>query len=151
VAVTRAPTSRILAQSAVAVPLTGTTSETTLATITIPAAAMGANGRVVVKMLAGAVANTSTSTLKAKFGGTTYQALTIAANSGQPTELVIGNRGVTNSQIGNSSTGFVAASAVVTSAVDTTASVDIVITGQLITAGDTLRIESYQVILYPKA
>lgn len=140
----------ILASSAVASSVTGTTTETTLATITIPANAMGANGIVRITSAWSNTSNVNTKTAKIKFGGVSYANTNMSTTLGTRDQRQIVNRNVTNSQYGTSVTlgGFVGSSgATVTSSIDTTAAVDIVMTGQLANGGDTLTLEYYLVEL----
>lgn len=147
----RAP--KVLAQSAVAVPHTGDTVETTLATITIPAGAMGANGRVIIHSMWSCTnpSGANTKTMRVKFGGTSIATTTSTAAVQQPMMTTVANRGSASSQVGTPSTGFASSSsAIPTPAIDTTAAVDITFTGICANAADTVTLESYQVILYPK-
>jgi hypothetical protein len=135
-------------QSAVPSSHTGDLVETTLATVTIPANALGANGRVAIVF---GVTQTSSQTLKLKLGGTTLFTVATAATTYE-LNGGIANRGAANSQrfdfiqvgVSNASvTGQLG-----TAAIDTTASVDITITGTLTNAANSITLESYQVILY---
>jgi hypothetical protein len=144
----------VLAQSAVAASVTGTTTETTLATITIPANALGANGRVrVTTVWSRNASGTGSNTPRVRFSGASgtiyHNAALSTANLGMKAQAEIANRGATNSQVGGpSGTPFGAAAlGPVTSAVDTTASTTVVLTGQLANTGDTLTLESYLVEL----
>lgn len=143
----------ILAHSAVAVSHTGNTTETTLATITIPAGEMGLNGAVEIEALFSFTANANTKTPRFKFGAATVAnpAITGGYASSMVRKLV-SNRGAANSQITSGSdsqnefsTGLTAAT---TSAVDTSAVVTLTITGQLAVGTDTITLERYMVRLY---
>lgn len=140
----------VLAQSFVAASVTGTLTETTLATVNIPAGALGPNGRVIISSIWSATNNANNKTARHKFGGTTYFAQNITTQVAWRHENEIGNRNATNSQAGNQNNVFGSlGAALVTSAVDTTASVAVLFTGQLANVGDTLTLESYRVeILY---
>jgi hypothetical protein len=141
---------RVLAQTAAPSSHTGDLIETTLATVTIPANALGANGRVTIVF---GVTQTTAQTLKVKLGGTTLFTIATAATTYE-LNGAIANRGATNSQrldfiqvgVSNSSAG----GQVGTAAIDTTASVDITITGTLTNAANNITLESLHVILYPK-
>lgn len=136
--------------------VTGTTSETSLATVTVPAGLMGINGGVMIWPTFTYPNNANTKTLRARFGGV---AGTQYINQGATTTLTasgmvkIRNRGAANSQAGAANTsigGFgTMASALVTSAVDTTASVDIVFTGQLGVSTDQINLEALDVWVMP--
>jgi hypothetical protein len=143
----------VVCQSAVQQVLTGTASETTLATCTIPANLIGKNGQVVIEALFATPDNTANAkTGKLKFGGTTLVSASFASNVSANFRSRVGNRNATNSQVGlTSSSGFGSSgSAVATASVDTTAAVTVLITGTLATTTETIRLESYQVVVYPK-
>lgn len=140
-----------LGQSAVAASNTGGTTETTLATITIPAGAMGANGRIEVRALFSVTNSANTKTLRVRFGGTTFASSAVTAVGSAPLLMNVANRNAANSQVGTLGTGFGTASgAAITTAIDTTAAVNITITGQLGLGTEAITLESYQVLLYPK-
>lgn len=143
----------ILAQSGVASSVTGTTSETTLATITVPANAMGANGAVRIWCAWSWTNNGNSKTPRIRFGGTggtVFTSNTLTTSQSVQDVKIIQNRNATNSQVGTTNTigGFSNSSvATVTAAIDTTAAVDIVISGQLANSADTLTLERYLVEL----
>jgi hypothetical protein len=142
---------RVLAASAVAASHTGDTLEAALATIAIPAGAMGPNGQLRVTTQWTYTNSANAKTLRVRFGGTSgtpYLAQSSTTTASAVFQNRIANRGAANSQIGNSNTSFGATTgAVVTSAVDTSAAVNLVITGVLANAGDTVTLESYLVEL----
>lgn len=148
---------RILARSAVAVSCPADTSEDTLATITVPAGALGANGQLRIATLWSFTNNGNTKSTRIRYSGAagtkyheTTNWTTQLAVAGSTT---IANRNATNSQVGQTLISSTVASALnpatapVTSAVDTTAATTVVITGQKATAGDALTLESYLVEL----
>ena len=150
---------RVLAQSAVAVPLTGSTSETTLATITLPAGAMGANGQIEIEALFSTTNSANTKTLRFKFGGSTIHSIAFTTTAGAQMRKRLSNRNSASSQVAanasaqidfntSTSTNF---GAPATYAVDTSAAVTILITGQLANSGETITLESYRILLFPKA
>lgn len=143
-----------IAQSAVAVPLTGTLTETTLATITIPAGAIGPNGSVEILTLWSYTNSANTKTMKVKLGATAINtaAGTTTATSQQFARVANRNSAASQIAFSNSTSGFGnSAGANITSAVDTSASVDITITGTLTNTGETITLESYVVKIFPKA
>lgn len=151
---TQRPQVIVLGKSGVAVSHTGNTSETTLATVTIPANAMGLNGvlRISSVWRAGANnGNAKTPRIRLNgIAGTTYFTTALASSlSARDMSRTIANRGAANSQIGGASGSAVGASttAVTTSAIDTTAAVDLVFTGQLADGSDTIALDSYLVEL----
>lgn len=129
---------------------TGDTAEFTMATITIPANVLGANGQVVVEAYWSSNSATNSKTQRIRFGGTQFGA---QVGSGQywRQSVRIANRGAANSQVGSNGNPAFGNANSVTAAIDTTASVDITITGQLSVGTDTITLEYYQVLLYPKA
>lgn len=152
-AIIRAPRIRILGASAVAVSGAADTNENTLATITVPAGAMGLNGILRVTTLWTITNSANNKTLRVRFGGAAgvdYMGniLTTAAN--QFHQNIIANRGAANSQIGHAAaqTSYAPSSGSnVTSSVDTSASTTLVISGQKASAGETITLESYLVEL----
>lgn len=148
----------VLAKSGAAVNTPADTSEDTLATITIPANAMGANGFLRITTLWTFTSSGNNKTPRIRFSGaagTIYMNPVFTATVGLAQMTVIANRGATNSQVGfasaatNGGLGVSSASANVTSSVDTTAATTVVITGQKASAGETLTLESYLVELLP--
>jgi len=133
---------------------TGTTAETTIATVTIPANAMGANGRIEVEAVWGFSSGGApgTRTVRHKFGGSGIH--TQAAASTTQTysvECGVANRNATNSQVArNTATAGgwgSTTSAITTLAIDTTVSVNFTFTCQLADAGDSAILHSYCVKL----
>lgn len=143
---------RVLAQSSVAASHTGNTSETTLASVVIPAGAMGPNGRVRITSLWSGTNSANAKTMRHKFGGVNYFAQNLTTQNGWRHENEIGNRNVANTQIGNGNNAFGSMSvAPNSSAVDTSSDVTIQFTGQLANAAETVTLESYLVELYHAA
>lgn len=138
--------------------VTGTANETALATVNVPAGAMGLSGSLRIRTLWSFTGSTNTKTFRGRFsgiGGTAFlsNATATAANVSFTGETHIRNRGVANSQVAASSTtwggdGFLNA-AVVPASVDTTAATSVVITGQLANTGETITLEAYEVVLTP--
>jgi hypothetical protein len=143
---------RVLAASAVAVSHTGDTLETALATIAVPANAMGPNGQLRVTTQWSYTNSANGKTLRVRFGGTSgtsYLAQTSTATASAVFENRIANRGAANSQIGNSNISFGPTTAsAVTSAVDTAAAVNLVLAAHLANAGETVTLECYLVELF---
>jgi len=134
--------------------VTGTLTETTLATISVPANAMGANGALRITAQWSKTGTAGTLQAKMKFAGTTFHDSGVTGGatviSGR-TQVEIHNRNATNSQVAASTTqvNFSAqnTAAVVTSAIDTTSNQDVTLTCQLGNTGDTCVLESYTVEL----
>ena len=141
---------RVLAQSSVAVSHTGNTNETTLASIVIPAGAMGPNGRVRITSLWSGTNSGNNKTMRHKFGGVNYFAQNLTTQQGWRQETEICNRNAANSQAGNGNNSWGAAGqAMNTSAIETTSAVTVLVTGQLANASETISLEAYRVeVLY---
>lgn len=134
-------------KSAVAVSHTGDTTETTLATCTLPGNALGTNGQVEIMVLVSWTNNANTKTLRVKFGAMVLQNTGLSGNASQQVLLRVANRNSAASQVAfpSSPSGLGSGGAVAptTGTVDTTANVDITITGQLGVGTDTMTLESY--------
>jgi hypothetical protein len=145
----------VVAQSAVAASHTGDTATTTLATITIPAAAMGANGVLAVTFRISRTGALNTMTTSATFGGTSVLSKTFGTTvTSEEYVLYISNRNSAASQLARYSTANNVAGVAAgqsTATIDTTASASLLIKGACTNAGDTITLESYQVLIYPKA
>ena len=149
----------VLAQSAVAVPHTGDTNETILATIAVPANAIGRNGRLAISAVWSYTNSGNNKLLKIRFGasgsglsGTAFLQSTATTSTVMAALTSLANRNAASSQVGGASgsTPFGQSSGTpVTMAIDTTAATEINITGQLALATETITLESYQVLLYP--
>lgn len=142
----------IIGQSAAAITHTGTTSETTLATITIPAGAMGPNGRIEIDVLWSYPSSANSKTFRQKFGATTITTSVVSTGLALRTSALVANRGATNSQVASpnfaASFGASPSVGVTTSAIDTTAAVNITLTAQLGVSTDTVTLEAYSVKLF---
>jgi hypothetical protein len=134
------------------------TNENALATVTIPAGALGPNGFLRVTTSWAYTGSTNSKSLRIRLGGVGGTAhLATARTSG--TELayvdqrIIANRNAQNSQFSNPSGTQVGAStaAGVTGSIDTSAETTLVITGQKATGSETLTLASYLVELHYRA
>jgi hypothetical protein len=130
------------------------TNENTLATITVPANAMGANGGMRIKANFTVTSSANNKTLRIRFSGasgTQYVNDVRTAVSAVTYEIWIANLNNTSSQKSfDSSAVFPGTTAVIngtTSAVDTTAATTVVITGQKASAGETITLNWYSVEL----
>lgn len=140
---------RILGKSAVASSVTGTTTETTLATINVPAGAMGPNGQLRVTALWSMTNNANSKTARARLGAGGPQLFTSIVPSLASQRIIreLGNRNSQTSQVSygagiTASTGT-STTAVSTFTVDTSAAFDLVLTGTLTNTGDTMTLEQY--------
>lgn len=143
----------ILGASGTAVSAGANTTENTLATVIIPAGAMGTNGILRVTTLWSYTNSANNKTKRVRLGGIGGTAFLELINTTQASTMnikMIANRDVANSQVtfnnqsggaGNTTGG------VTTGSIDTTASQTLVITGQKASSGETLTLESYIVEL----
>lgn len=147
---------RILATSAVAASVTGTTSETILATINIPANALGSHGILAISDTWTHTNSANNKNLRARLGGisgTVVMNITNTTTLNYTDERRVQNRGATNSQTVSTSNGGVSGgygagtAALATPVTDTTLAFDLVLTGQLANSGETITLERYEVML----
>jgi hypothetical protein len=143
---------RVLANSYAAVSHTGDTNETTLATVSIPAGAMGANGVLRITAFYSVTNNANNKTPIVKFGGTggtAYFSRIEASIAAIRFTTYIGNRNSASSQVGGvAPTGggdSTTTSALTTSAVNTANAVDLLFRGTLANSADTITLEGYTV------
>lgn len=134
---------------------TGTTSETAIATISLLAAVIGANGWLEITTMWACNNNANAKTPRVRFGGiagTSYELQAMASNVSQRDLTIIANRNSQGSQIGRVSGqgagGYgVSTAAPQTGAIDTSIAQTIVLTAQLANAGDNMTLEGYSVTL----
>lgn len=147
------PKYQILGASAVAVSGAADTNENTLATITIPAGAMGLNGLLRLKCWWTFTNSVNNKTLRARFsaiGGTVVSSFTGTTTASLPLTAEIQNRNSASVQLAagwahnGSGVGITSPQAL---AVDTTVATTLVLTGQKASAGETLTLEQYLVEL----
>lgn len=133
--------------------VTGTTAETTLATVTIPAGLLGVNGSLRVVSTLSLTNNANSKTLRIRYGGTPFITNFPSGSASSGTDATVSNRGAANSQVasfGSSAySGGNATSSVSTGAVDSTANQDVTVTMQLGTGTDTVTLERYRVEVLP--
>jgi len=123
---------------------TNSTSVVTLATITIPAGLMGANGKLKIYPLWSTTNNANAKTLRLNIGGllcTTMVSQNVPNNSGL---LII--RNINSESVQKCSSGLVAgigssAGSIAVLTIDTSAATTITITGQLAVGTDTMTLE----------
>lgn len=141
---------RVLQASAVAVTAPADTSENTLATITVPAGALGTTGALRIWVRMTYTNNANNKTLRARWSGaagTVVWGPTRTTQLGSTTCITIVNRSVTNSQVysslNNNDASTADGNAGGTTAVDTTAATTVVLTAQKAVGGDTVTLEYY--------
>jgi hypothetical protein len=113
--------------------LTGTTAETTLLTITIPAALMGLIGRLNMLSFFALTNNANNKTLRAKIGANSINTQGSASLSATGFNFWLLNLNSATAQRNNTAASF---------AIDTTASMDLIITGQLANAADSMTLNT---------
>jgi len=126
------------------VSLTGSTSAVTLATITIPAGLLGANGKLKIYPLWATTNNANAKTLRLNIGGSVFSTMasqSVPNNSGL---LII--RNINSESAQKCSSGLVAGigasfGSIAATTVDTTAATTITITGQLAVGTDSMTLE----------
>lgn len=143
---------RVLGQSEGQITAPTDTNENVLATITVPANTLGANGRLIVTTLWGFTNNANAKTIRVRFSGasgTQYLQTNYASAAFLRDQREIVNNNATNSQIGFGGSGTGGwgngASANTTSSVDTTAATTLVISAQKGTDSDTITLDYYRV------
>lgn len=147
----------LLASSFAAVSCGADVTEDTLATITVPANQIGANGMLRITTHWSMTSSVNNKTIKVHFSGLAGTAFMqggpgLTSRSSAIIQTWIANTNATNTQTGGSwgldSSGTAAAAQTgITAVVDTTASTTIVITGQKASAGETLTLVGYTVEL----
>jgi hypothetical protein len=141
------PVPRIAAQSAVSTALTGSTSETTLATISIAAGAVPANGLMRISALFSNTESANNKTVRFRLGGTQLLDATNTSSTSQAawymSEIYFPS---TSSQVAMS-TGApgVSSAAVATGTINMANAESLTITGQLSSSSDTLTLLGYSV------
>lgn len=144
----------LLAQSFVAITAPAAdTSEQTLATITVPANTLGANGALRITTYWTHTNSVNNKTLRIRYSGGAGTAFLNAAVTSTATSqigTVIANRGATNSQVGGifstvTSTFGTSANTPITAAVDTTAATTVVIMCVKALGSETITLEGYSV------
>lgn len=136
--------------------LTGSTSETVLATLSLPGGTLGPNGVITIDALWSHTANANAKTLRARLGG--LSGVVFATSTSTASSLsgrlagYIQNRNSVSSQVASSAIGFTAGTAAVnTATLNTATAQDIVITGQLGVGTDSMKLEGYTIRIEPGA
>lgn len=147
----------VLGQSAVQVTAPANTAFNSLATITVPAGALGANGMITVESVWGMTNNANAKLVGVRLNGSTGTVISqnSVANFSSTTLLgFLANRnsasvqvtGTPNAVGGVGSTG----TAVNTASVNTASAFTIDLVGQKATGGDTITLDMYKVTMYPR-
>lgn len=143
----------VVGQSAVAASVTGTLTETTLASITIPGGMMGVNGVLRVIPLFSMTNNANTKTFNIRLGGILINTPVVASVAAIQMLSLIRNRNAQNSQVSftpANTTGLgTAGAAVLAVNVDTSVDQVLALSGVLSNTGDTITLEGYTVEVLP--
>lgn len=137
----------ILACSAVAQSLTGSTSETTLASFTVPGGLMTANGSLILTTLWSNTNSANNKNLRIRHGATlAFSAVTTTAAVSRDERWIM-NRNSASSQIVTYSAaqvgGFGGPTGTISGTVDTSADSTITFTGQLANSGENVTLNAY--------
>lgn len=132
---------------------TGSTIETTLATITVPKGSLGKNGRVRITTTWSYTGSANNKNSRIKFNGFAYLDRTTTTDNTGRYHTEFWNRGAWNSQAGgpfSQVSGSSSPNGYTLSTMDTRLSdFNITITGQLANAGETITLEGYLVEIIP--
>ena len=146
-------TVRLLGISGSAAALTGTTTETTLATVSVPGGAMGANGALRITLLAHYTNSANTKTIRVKLGSDTFLAATLTATQTLQAMVIIRNANSASAQVATPIAMLGAlgadAGAPATGTTNTGVNQDLIITGQLTNAAETLTLLGYTIEVIP--
>lgn len=141
----------VLERSAVASAAhTGTTSDTTIRTIALPAGIMGLNGAIEVQVKWSLTNNANGKTCFMQIGGSTWNGVGMGGSGTFGIRGLLENRNSAASQLGSHGTnsGYSGGNATWSApTVDTSAATSITISIQLANAGDSATLESYMVTL----
>lgn len=142
---------RVLAQSGVAASVTGTSSETVLATYTLKGGTMGPNGAVRVSFAATHTNSANNKTYYVRIGSMLFATLNTTTTATVQEARLVRNRGNEASQVSfNGGTGAVVSTvAMATGSVNTKNDQLLTISGQLGSASETITLEGYTIELLP--
>jgi len=142
---------RVLAASAVVASVTGTTTETTLATVVVPGNAMGANGILEIDHLWSTNGDASNKTLTIKVGANFILGSVLASVGVYQGRHIVSNRNSASSQVQFRNTQHLfsttAAGLNTEFAIDTTSNFSILFTGTLTDTADTITLDRYMIRL----
>jgi hypothetical protein len=133
------------------------TAEVQLASIAVPAGAMGTTGALRILCFWSHTNSGNNKVLRVRFsgsGGTTFGTSTATTTVFTQSLTIIRNAGAANSQRSQSTGTFIipygaSAGAVLTGAIDTSVATTVYISGQPATGGETITLEHYTVELIP--
>lgn len=124
--------------------LTGTTTETTLATIAIKGGVLGENGKIRFYILGTVTNSANNKILRIKHTATSLWQVAYTAAVGITAQILFFNKGSESSQVTSlfNSTGLIASSStsVTPSSIDTSADFSLTVTGQLANSADSISV-----------
>lgn len=138
----------VLAQSAIQQAHTGDTNAATLATVTLPANSLGANGCVRITCVYSYTNSSNTKTTTVKLGGQVVMNFGNTTTASIRLQTEIHNRNATNSQVLNAAGGVnwgQTGGSPTTLSLDTTSNLSLTFNCQLANSGETIALESYLV------
>jgi hypothetical protein len=148
---------RVLGQGGAAAALTGTTSETTLASVTVKGGAMGVQGQIMVHSSWSYTNSANNKNARLRIGGlagTVCMNYTVTTTATLVDLRRVANRNSASSQTvtassGGHTGGFGTSANALPAPVQNTANdFDLVLTGQLASAGETITLESWTMTLF---
>ena len=142
----------VLCQSGTANSVTGTVTETILATCTLPANTMGANGHLEIISYWNFTGSTNSKILRVKLSTQSALAQTVSTNTSVAGlyNTIVWAANSTSSQISAGTNSFgTLTNTVSTLTVSTTADVAITLTGTLANTGETITLMSYTIKVFP--
>ena len=144
------PTGTLTAVTGSNASFTGSTTETTLINVTVPAGSMGNNGQIVVTSNWSCNNSAGAKAGAVYFGGTTIgTASSYTTSTGGSSMNSIRNRGALGVQ-STQLVGGAAAGAHVYTAIDSSINTAVTITGDTATATDHIVLEGFTVMMFPK-
>lgn len=129
--------------------LTGTTVQTTLASILIPAGLIGLNGSLRMRAVASTTNNANSKSINFLLGGTALAGGAAVSNIANVASNLMSNRGSLASQLNTSPVSNGATGTFTTTAVNTAIDQILTITGTLAVGTDTMALESYLIEVLP--
>jgi hypothetical protein len=130
-------------------PLTGTLTETVLASILIPGGIIGKTGSVRMRAVASMTNNANNKTVNFKIGAVLLAGAAAASNTTTIVSNIMANRGSLASQVNTNPLTSGATATFTATTIDTSVDQILTITGTLANTGDTMTLESYVVEVLP--
>lgn len=142
------------AQSSAGPSITGTLTETTLATVTVPAGTIGANGQIEIIALWSHTNNANNKTLRVKIGTSVLLLVAVTTTNATQSYTRFANRNSQAAQVlhpvGTLNAFASVGTAHSTLTEDTAVDKNITFTAQLANVADSIGLESFIINVYPK-